>query len=370
MHLASYICIVSPYPKSGVYLDGWMSRIKTIDLVFGEFPRCYIDFQTWFPAESDPELVHGDDDVVAYRINPFSDKHLAFACTLLEKSCFVYVHTLHQCEYMLDLLDPEKTIVDIHGIVPEEEAMMGDPAKAMFFGKIEEQILVKARRCVVVTKAMADHYARKYRHVALPEFIHVPVFDYGSLNDPTDKIEAALDRRSLLPRFKAIYAGGAQIWQKSDEMIRIMSLSSNVLDHEIYTHNIPEFRDMLTRAGLDPTTLKGNSSKERLIELYRGSSFGFALRDDNIVNRVACPTKICDYCANMVIPIIDFAEIGDFTSYGYQFVTADDVVAGFLPDRDSQRWMIKQNLLAMEMMLDDFISGIQKVVASVSARVG
>ncbi|WP_206778089.1 hypothetical protein, partial [Escherichia coli] len=54
MHLNNYICIVSPYPGAGVYLDGWMSRIKTVDLIFGALQRCYVDFQEWVPKDGAP----------------------------------------------------------------------------------------------------------------------------------------------------------------------------------------------------------------------------------------------------------------------------------------------------------------------------
>src|SRR5579872_7317733 len=136
-----HVAIVSPFPNSAVYMDGWMSRIKTIDLLLSDQRRVYIDFQIWFPEESPPELVHKGELVTAFRVNPWSKKHKSFVADIFAEARFIYVHTLHQCEFMLQHFDPEKVFIDIHGIVPEEEEMMGSKERSLIFEEIEREAL-------------------------------------------------------------------------------------------------------------------------------------------------------------------------------------------------------------------------------------
>ena len=61
--------------------------------------------------------------------------------------------------------------------------------------------------------------------------------------------------------------------------------------------------------------------QERLKEEFRTAKFGFCIRDDIEVNRVATPTKLSNYIANGIIPIysrcIDsFAKQSDGFKFG------------------------------------------------------
>ena len=51
---------------------------------------------------------------------------------------------------------------------------------------------------------------------------------------------------------------------------------------------------------------------EEMKEVYRHAQYGFVLRDDIVVNNVACPTKIIDYIKYDIIPIVKSPHIGDF----------------------------------------------------------
>ena len=53
---------------------------------------------------------------------------------------------------------------------------------------------------------------------------------------------------------------------------------------------------------------------------------GFVLRDDVLVNRVACPTKLLEYIQYGVLPIVLSDAIGDFKELGYKYIGLDDFV--------------------------------------------
>lgn len=355
------LAIVSPYPANDRYLDGWMSRIKTIDGIFEQHPRTYVDFQEWYPADQEPEIVHSDELIKAYRVNPGSDSHKAFVARIFDEAAFVYIHTLHQCEYMLPHFDASKMFVDIHGVVPEEELMLGSPERSRIFAEVERQIIGKLKYASVVTQAMREHYLAKYAEASDINFIHVPVFDFSALGRSGELVTESRQIRRAAERFSAVYAGGAQIWQRVDDMLDIMAGVQWSCDFEIYSHDIDAFTQKLQSRRLPSSLFKGYASKEKLEQVYKYSNFGFALREECTVNRVASPTKFCDYFAHGVLPVVDFHLIGDFDAYGYAYVRYEDFLSGFVPDMQTQDWMIENNLGCLEKMYADFKKGITAV---------
>jgi len=362
MSPASYIAIVSPFPDKAIYMDGWMSRIKTIDLLFRGHRRIYVDFQLWYPVDADAELVEQNALVTAWRLNPWSPKHRILAERIFGDARFVYIHTLHQAEYMLQFFDPEKMLIDVHGVVPEEEEMLGSQERSCYFGKIERESLARCKRLSVVTKAMKAHYKTKYGYINRKEVIHLPVFDYASIGGALSRVDDTLDYRESMPKPISVYAGGSQTWQCVDLMLDAIERTNVSIDTEIYSHNVDDFLLLLRQRSLDPSMFGGNVSKTALKEIYRRASFGFVIREDSVVNRVASPTKICDYCSHFVIPVVKFIEIGDFLSYDYAYLELNEYLDGYVPDRQTREWMIVQNINCMEQMYQEFLVGAQRLL--------
>lgn len=348
------IAIIAPFPAADRFLDGWMSRIKTIDIVLSHLPRTYIDFQEGYPADAEPELVAKEGRVTAYRVNPRSARHRSLVQRVLDNSSFVYIHTMHQVEYMLPYFDPDRMYADIHGVVPEEELMMGSPERSTYFGKIEAEFFTKAKRVGVVTRSMARHYKEKYPKSGVSDYIHLPVFDFAAAADMRNDLRGLFATREARGRDHAIYAGGAQVWQCVDLLLDAIKKNPNQQSFEIFSHNIDIFGEELKKRALEPSIFKGYVSKKQLADIYENTNFGFVLREDSIVNRAASPTKICDYCAGRVIPIVKFTQIGDFEEYGYAYVSFADYLDGFVPDAASQRWMVERNIACMETMISEF----------------
>ncbi|MGE0906881.1 hypothetical protein AB4M30_16785 [Escherichia coli] len=65
--------------------------------------------------------------------------------------------------------------------------------------------------------------------------------------------------------------------------------------------------------------------KEDVINVMARCHLGFVLRDDIVVNRVACPTKLIEYLECGVVPVVKSPDIGDFNSLGYSFIKVDEI---------------------------------------------
>ena len=59
---------------------------------------------------------------------------------------------------------------------------------------------------------------------------------------------------------------------------------------------------------------------DELKKEYEKAQYGFTLRDNIIVNEVACPTKLIDYVKYGIIPILKSDKIGDFVENGLEYV--------------------------------------------------
>ena len=69
----------------------------------------------------------------------------------------------------------------------------------------------------------------------------------------------------------------------------------------------------------------------KLVELYFTADFGLLLRENSIVNRVACPTKLVEYLRFGVIPVLDSPFVGDFAELGMAYVALEDLRSGRVP---------------------------------------
>lgn len=349
-------------------MDGWMSRIKTVDTLLRAKKRIYIDFQEWYPDNAEPELIVNTELVKGFRVSPKSQRHLNFVSDIFENAPFTYIHTMHQCEYMLDFFDPKKMLVDIHGIVPEEELMLGSPERSEKFSKIEAQILSKAYHLAVVTQSMAEHLRSKYPESS-SEFVHFPVVDFAVLGQNRDLIFRRNEAvRRELSTSTAVYAGGAQTWQCIDLMLDAVRDSRHSVEVRIYSHDTDSFESKIRKRGLSNDIFGGYISKEHLALIYHMSNYGFVLRKDSAVNRVASPTKICDYLAAGVIPIVDFADIGDFTRYGYHYIPVKDFIDGNIPDSATQRWMNASNRKCLDSMYEEFRDGWHAILSLIPSH--
>ena len=108
----------------------------------------------------------------------------------------------------------------------------------------------------------------------------------------------------------------------------------------------------------------GVASKQQLKDDYAGTDFGMVLRDDHVVNRVSCPTKLFDYLCHGVVPIVRSPLLGDFEEYGYSYVTETEFSEGFFPDCVTRRWMVDNNHEVLRKFIAAFRRGVDEIRAA------
>jgi hypothetical protein len=318
------IVIVAPCPLGVGAFEGWMSRIRSVDRIFEGQRRIYLDFVSGnAPAGVPVEVNHGEAS--EYSLDMMNAAHRRFVETLIVESRFVYVHTVHLARFLLPYYITGKIVTDIHGIVPEEERMLGRAQHGEFYEAVECAVMLNSRLLVVVTEAMRDHLMEKHPDCRA-EFLIAPIIELYNVD-----IDAR-SRRKPGDRYRAVYAGGTQAWQNIDEMLAICEPVVDICDFDFLSHEhaiIAERvhgRELVTKATFRQVDKKG------LAEAYLKADFGFVLRDPVAVNTVSCPTKLSEYLWFGVLPVVKSPAIGDFERMGYAYLTMENFSAGLFPD--------------------------------------
>lgn len=185
------------------------------------------------------------------------------------------------------------------GVWPEESYQRNNSrARLAVCSQVEKMALEECDRLLVVSRAMLDHYENKYELKLKDKTYVMPcaneVFHSDSFIFPGKYSE---------PIF--VYAGSLSKWQCIDQMLAAFKQALEVREDAqllFYTAQQEEATALVQSMGLSNVTV-GYVPANNLNEVLAAAKYGFVIRDDSVINRVATPTKISSYIANGVIPV-------------------------------------------------------------------
>lgn len=350
------IVVYAPFPNPHQVRDGWMRRIAALERIFAGRERAYV-----FPADAAyagewcDYRVHTDEVAPGATFTWLDFRfslHHRFLTDLVERCEFVYAHTSHSMQHLLPYYATGKIVTDLHGIAPEEEDLQGRPGRAAFHSGFEETMVRRSALLVTVTEAMAAHFARKYPGCDRPT-IQLPIVD--ELGD------AAPPARPPRARPIVVYVGGLQRWQNVGRMLEVVAACRDRCEFRFYTDAPAALQELASAAGVADAVRIGTAAPAELPALLGEADLGFVLRDDTPVNRVSCPTKLSEYLALGVVPVVALAAIGDFESLGYRHVPVDDLLAGRLPDAATLQAMRQRNREVYDAIRGGFATGERRI---------
>lgn len=320
------LVIVGRYPFPGRRVEGMVQRILSIDSQVANRPRTYLDLYAFKRFRSSTTSV-GICDV-------FTGSFLNFwkILSILRGATVVYVHSIYF--YALILVPflfigkSTRVILDIHGAVPEELQHSGKYWLSVVIGLVEKLAFSKIFTAVCVTRKMEIFYREKYPKSSA-NFLYIPIFT-AQVCKPADPIEVdALRLRLGIGRNDTVYlySGGLQPWQNIDKMLgTVESIVTQEANWCIFLTGETEALTELVRKifnHVPERLLIFHVTTEELRNYYELANFGFILRENHVLNRVANPTKLVEYLYFGMIPIVWSSEIGDFSELGYEFVSLD-----------------------------------------------
>jgi hypothetical protein len=326
--------------------DGYFQRISRIDQeVLEDYYRIYLHIQEDYTSELKDKtiFIHEIDDAhMEIDIDHSFIFNQLFSYFLIMFAKRIYVHSVLRVirrstgEGIRRAIKNKNvySIWDVHGAAPEEFAMYEDYWGAQEAGEAESFLVKYANSIVCVTNSMIEHLQSKYCFEDIQNMICYPIIS---------EVNASYDctlKDDYYPT--CIYAGGVQKWQKPEAILDCI-FANPAFHYKLYT-NEPVFFEKKFDGIKNALNVEiGTKTHDELETEYCKCHLGFALRDDSIVNIVACPTKIVEYIQHGIVPILDCTDIGDFRKMGLQYIQYRDFINGNIIKKETAYKMAEDN---------------------------
>lgn len=344
--------------------DGYFQRIQIVDRLFEDRWRIYIETEElvgrniWFDRPQ--------PNVLVLRVTgskPLKALVRLLAVVAVLRTRKVYFHSVlrmydNRFGKLLHLPFMRK-VVDIHGVVPEEFRMHDDFYSALIYDDEERLAVRKAGLVIVVTDAMKRYLQQKFRDAFKAKSVSFPMFPSFTPSVATRPLENG--------KPVVVYAGGLHRWQQVPKMIDAITRTISQCQHRFYC-SAPETVLAMLPVEIRDAVVVESKTHEDLMTIYPQCHYGFILREDSIVNKVACPTKLVEYLAMGIVPIVDCENIGDFKSLGMQFITLSNFLSSRLPDEATRAQMAADNFAVYEKLQGVRQSGAEQIYTYFTKR--
>ncbi|GHT14506.1 hypothetical protein FACS189426_20920 [Bacteroidia bacterium] len=202
----------------------------------------------------------------------------------------------------------KKIICWLQGILPEESYMRNN-SKIRFYALslLEKYALKMTDKQIFVSETMRNFYENKYK-IKFKDYIIIPCISELKYNSKIQKFKNSF-----------VYIGGLSVWQCFDKILyifsQIQSLIPDAILH-IITPEVEKAKDMSSSLlkHTDNVSIYHVSERNLLSDILSHFEYGFLIRENNAVNKVASPIKFAEYlsCGVNVImtnSIPHFAEL-------------------------------------------------------------
>lgn len=368
------ICVFAPMFHKNNERDGYIQRIRAIDMVILKGLRRFYLMGDDQSCER-PCINKIDGDHFYIRFNSFDETQRAKIFQLVSQCRRTYTHSL--LRFMADTVAREmcgifslpgvRHIWDVHGSVPEEYELNGGELGCRMANELETFLYARVNTIVCVNHAMECHLRAKHGQTQA-EFVILPIFNERI----TQRVDCQEDKAlGTGGRPRIVYAGGLQKWQNIEQMQDVIERTMFCCDYRILVPVPRDFKAMWgKRVAMKHVTVESKDHEE-IGEVYRGCHYGLVLRDDIVVNQVACPTKIIEYIQYGIIPVLKSEHVGDFVELGMRYVPVEDLINGQLPDEETRKEMARENYSVLDRLLAQYQAGTSALIQFVnSGRVG
>lgn len=212
------------------------------------------------------------------------------------------IYIIDECKlaFKYSFSKKNNVILWIQGVVPEEAILQGY-SKFRFYihSAIEYIVLRRAKFILFCSDEMKRHYERKYKQKFDNSFI-MPCFNENQIDQRAFESKYKYDNNTFT------YIGSLHTWQCFDftlkvycEIEKLNNFNTKLI---ICTEDTEKAKESVLKHGIKNYEILFANS-EKLGEILNQVKYGFVLREDNIVNYVATPTKLSNYLSHGVIPI-------------------------------------------------------------------
>ena len=321
--------------------DGEMQRVLIVDRLAQRdgYLRTYVHLE-FFSLQARTVGSIGAPGVQVHFFPVLNPRVWRKVICLIKDCDIAYFHSIHNYKYAW-LFGPwikrVWTVLDLHGVVPEENAFIGQSLKAAVYRWLEQRAMRRLNRFVSVSLGMVDHFISKYPFLDREKFSLLPMV--RGAESPYDPALEKVQRSLLDLPFNvpvAIYAGNTQKWQNVDMMLDLIASCGERMRFIVLSSAVEDFHHRLLERGIKDVIVR-HVTQDEIHKYYCVASYGFLLRDDTVVNNVANPTKLVEYLKYGIVPVVVTRKTGDLEVLDVEFLLAEDFLAAHLSTRRSVR---------------------------------
>lgn len=359
------IIFFAGYPYSERLKDGYFQRVAAIDRLFpASHYRIYCDVSETFSDQAIIQVI--SDNTILLRMHPYNASHQLLVSNVVLRCKKVYYHSILRTAYPMQRMwlyeEGVKKILDVHGVVPEEFIYCGDDyVSAALYSEYEALALRLCDTVVVVSEEMRKHLEEKYATEYGSKAITLPILPNITFTKPSpfEKEE----------RIKIVYAGGSHPWQCVPKMLEAITTIIDTIQVDIFATVLEDFLALVPQILLEhPNFMLTSTTHNELCAQYPSYHYGFLLRDDVVVNRAACPTKLVEYLASCIVPILDSEKIGDFAALGMKYLHVNDLISGRLLSPEEYVAYTKHNLIVLELLQKNALTETSRLKKQILAQ--
>lgn len=357
VYMKKVMCIMAPIFTKERLKDGYFRRIKAVDDIMGDnVLKIYMS-----PMDCDdmqnghPRVVRIDDTHIRVDYYPHVDDNRRFINEIAACADGVYHHGVGFMDEDVIRIPHLLKIVDLHGALPEEFAMSDNYPMVQVESYHEELAMRYADFLVCVTERMANHMKAKYPQYN-QNYIIMPILDQETLDSGSeDGSHASKNGNTVIT-----YAGGTQKWQMIPQMQECIRKRAEY-DYRIYVPHPDLFWKSWGNEPIPEEIVVKSLTPKELRKAYNDCQYGFVLREDTIVNNVACPTKLIEYILKGIVPILNTEKLGDFVDDGMKYVSVKDFCEGNLPTEEEREKIARDNKAVIEKIIEKYLDGRKKI---------
>ena len=252
---------------------------------------------------------------------PFSgkSKHLQRLCDLWTSLVILFIYYIYHPDIIIGEFSISYSamlfkkfmnssyIVDMHGAIPEEYVYNNDNVKKWrldYFTRLEEKTSRKADYVICQSEQMKRHIIDKYNATEQSIFVYKcgvdpELFKYDVNTRNKVRKEIGIPEESLV----FVYSGGLMKWQKIEDSFKIFAEAHRQINNckfLILTRELEKLDSIISYmnlTSLSDDVIALSSPFDRVSDYLNAADVAFLLRDDDVMNRVASPTKLAEYMA-------------------------------------------------------------------------
>lgn len=303
--------------------EGYIRRIKEIDeTVLKDFFCIYLYECPYYQVNRPVvDLVSENRLYIRYNTDYLFQRQFVEHVIALCDWCYSHsvlrlipaFHPEHEDRWLNVFQRDVKHILDLHGATEEEALILGETDCISYIRKAEGLYFRHIKYAISLTENMERYFSDKYQRSDIV-YYRTPVISQDIKNQET------LVKSAQKPLI-AVYSGGCQKWQNIQLMIKIIKRNLKNVEYHIFVSEPDKFRDIWGDEPVPENVIYKNGTPEEIISVYRSAHIGFILRDDNNLNRVACPTKLMEYLQFGIVPVVMFNDIGGMAELGMKSIS-------------------------------------------------